>query len=59
MRVRLRRDGDGYWLVESKSWLWGIFGWKCEKYCAGTEDAYDRAYSYAMALKYPVIEEIK
>ena len=58
MRVRLRLDADGAWWVESKSWLWGIFGWKYETCCAGT-DAYDRAYSYAMALKYPVIEEIE
>jgi hypothetical protein len=57
MRVRLRRDADGDWRVESKSWFDFLCGWKYETYCAGT-DAYDRAYSYAMALKYPVIEEI-
>ena len=58
MKVRLRRDADGDWKVESKSWFDFLCGWKYETCCAGT-DAYDRAYAYAMALKYPVIEEIK
>ena len=56
MRVRLRLTPHKDWLVESKCWH-EIF-WQYEGLFSG-DDAYDRAHSYAVALKNPLIEEIK
>ncbi len=58
MRVRLRKDGDGAWWVESKSWFDFLWGWEHVICCEGAA-AYDQAYCHAMALKHPIIEEIE
>ena len=56
MRVRLRLDPRGYWIVETKRWY--NFSCMCADSFTG-DHAYDQAYSYALALKYPQTEEIK
>ena len=55
MRVRLRRGPSEEWVVESRNW-WS-FGWYYEK-CFLGDDAYNRAYYYAKALKHPHTEEV-
>ena len=55
MRVRLRFHPDQYWVVEYKSWYY--FNWEYATSFSGDED-YERAMTYALALKNPRIEEI-
>ena len=54
MRVRVRFHPRQYWVVETKSWL---YGWEYKELFMG-DDAYKRAKDYAQALKHPQIEEI-
>ena len=55
MRVRIRKDVDGMWIVESKKWY--EFGWNYRKYMLG-DNAEKRALEYARILLNPVIIEI-
>jgi hypothetical protein len=55
MRVRLRFHPEQYWVVEYKSWYY--FNWEYAASFIGDED-YQRAITYALALKNPRIEEI-
>jgi 5,10-methylene-tetrahydrofolate dehydrogenase/methenyl tetrahydrofolate cyclohydrolase len=61
MRVRLRLDADGEWIVETKCWY--DIGWEYERrFWVGDVDkkaAYEQAKKYAQNLKYPKTEEIK
>ena len=55
MRVRIRKDVDGMWIVETKKWC--EFVWRCEK-CTTGDTAEKRALEYARLLLNPVIIEI-
>jgi hypothetical protein len=57
MRVRIRFDPRGYWIIETKRW-YDFLGWMIADSVTG-DNAYERAHFYARALKYPQIEEIK
>jgi hypothetical protein len=56
MRVRVRFDPRGLWIIETKRWY--NFSWMYADSVTG-DNAYERAHFYARALKYPQIEEIK
>jgi hypothetical protein len=55
MRVRIRQDVDGMWIVESKKWY--EFEWHCHK-CVLGDNAEKRALEYARLLLNPVIIEV-
>jgi hypothetical protein len=55
MRVRIRKDVDGMWIVESKKWY--EFEWRCQK-CTLGDNAEKRALEYARLLLNPVIIEV-
>jgi hypothetical protein len=55
MRVRIRKDIDDGWVVESKYWY--NFHWVVEKYTIG-DDAEKRALRYAQNLINPTIIEL-
>jgi hypothetical protein len=55
MRVRIRKDADGAWTVESKKWY--EFDWTYRK-CMLGDNAEKRALEYARILLNPVIIEI-
>jgi hypothetical protein len=55
MRVRIRKDIDGMWIVESKKWY--EFEWHCQK-CTLGDTAEKRALEYARLLLNPMTIEI-
>jgi len=56
MRVRLKFNPHGYWIVESKRHWYR--GWQWEQSFHG-DNAYERAKFFAQALKHQQVEEIK
>jgi hypothetical protein len=55
MRVRIKKDADGAWTVESKKWY--ELEWHYQK-CMLGDNAEKRALEYARLLLNPVIIEI-
>ena len=55
MRVRIRKDADGAWSVETK--IWYEIDWTYRK-CMLGDNAEKRALEYARLLLNPVIIEI-
>ena len=55
MKVRIKKDADGAWTVETKKWY--EFEWRYQK-CMLGDDAEKRALEYARLLLNPVIIEI-
>jgi hypothetical protein len=55
MRVRIKKDADGAWTVESKKWY--ELDWNYRK-CVLGDNAEKRALEYARLLLNPVIIEV-
>ena len=55
MRVRIKKDADGTWTVESKKWY--ELEWRYQK-CMSGDNAEKRALEYARLLLNPVIIEV-
>ena len=55
MRVRIRKDVDGAWSVETKKWY--EFYWRYEK-CMLGDNAEKRALEYARLMLNPLIIEL-